>query len=118
MWSPEGATDGGFERNHRKRFPWGFIFFGSDGPVGAKQLPTVDAGRVPVVPGDADPPRADELRVDDPQRLRRGAQRPDGQIAIAPRAALRARAVLAQLPRDQMKVSNRALPVTSKPDLS
>ena len=60
----------------------------SGGPVGAKQLPAVDAGRMSVVPGDADPPRADELRVDDPQRLRRGGQRPDGQVAIAPRAAL------------------------------
>jgi len=52
---------------------------------------------MPVVPGDADPPRADELRVDDPQRLRRGGRRSDAQIAIAPRAALRARALLAQL---------------------
>ncbi len=73
---------------------WLFLS-GSGGLVGAKQLPAVDTGGVAVVPGDANPPRADKLRVEDAQRLRRCGQRPDRQAAVAPGAARRARAVLA-----------------------
>jgi hypothetical protein len=66
-------------------------------PIGAKQFPAVDTRRMSVVPGEPNPPRADKLRVNDPQRLRRGIQRPHREVAVAPSAAICTWAALSQL---------------------
>ena len=66
------------------------------GPV-AQQSPGEDAGGVPVVPRDRQSPRADQLRADAGERLRRVGFGPDRPVLLPQSATLGARAVEAQL---------------------